>query len=156
MSPYRRYRRSDPRRHALHYLHSVGRRGTVLTLLGALWVGMGLGVLVTPSSELYWMLAVADVPRGIAWIGTGLLALWFARKPQGVDAPGFAALYLMPAYRVIAYSVGTWEYMTGTAVGLGGSARGIVQVLMYAAVVFLVAVIAGWAEPGKDPAEGDA
>ena len=148
--PYRRYRRADPRRHLSRYLQSVGRRGTVLTLLGVLWLGMGVGVLVTPSSELYWMLAVADVPRGLAWIGTGLLALWFARKPQGEDAPGYFALYLMPAYRVVAYSVGTWEYLTGAEVGLGGSARGIVQVLMFLTVMILIAVIAGWKEPPTD------
>lgn len=154
MSPYRRFHRADPRRHALHYLTSVGRRGAVLTILGALWTFMGLSVILTPPSEVYSMLGGLEHLRGAGWITTGAIALWHARKPQGEDAPGYAALYLMPAYRIVAYLVGTWEYIAGPNIGLGGSARGVVNVVIFAAILFLIAIVAGWAEPTPDRTDG--
>lgn len=145
--PYRRYRRADPRRHLYHYLTKFGRRGSILTILGAIWIGTGLSIIVTPPSEVYSLLSGWEWARGLAWIATGCAALWFARKPQGEDAWGFTALYLMPAYRVIAYAAGMVNYFIEPEIGAGGSARAIVQVFTWLTIMVLIAVMAGWPEP---------
>ena len=145
--PYRRYGHADPRRYVMHYLTKFGRRGAILTLIGVVWIGMGVSILITPPSEIYYLISIGSWPRALVWILTGCVALWYARKPQGEDALGFLALYLMPAYRVVAYVVGMINYLIEPDLGTGGSARAIVQVLTWLTIMVLVSVIAGWSEP---------
>lgn len=144
---YRRYLRVDPRRYMFHYLTKFGRRGAVLTILGIMWIATGIGIMITPPSEVYFLLSGWKWLRGLVWIGTGLLALWFARKPQGEDALGFGALYLAPAFRVVAYGTGGINYLIEPEFGAGGSARAIVQVFTWTTIIIVIAVMAGWSEP---------
>lgn len=145
--PYRRYSHADPRRYVLHYLTKFGRRGTILTLLGVVWVGMGVSILITPPSEVYYLISIGTWPRALVWMLTGCVALWYARKPQGEDALGFLALYLMPSFRVVAYGAGGVNYLIEPEFGAGGSARAIVQVFTWTTIIIVIAIMAGWSEP---------
>ncbi|MEO5745787.1 MAG: hypothetical protein ABIQ53_14520, partial [Terracoccus sp.] len=104
----------------------------------------GVSALITPPSPTYFLLAHWAGARACVWIVTGLIAIAYARRRQGADAPGFLALYLMAAYRVAAYSLGFIHWLLP---GDGGDARGIVGVFAWTTVVILIIAISGWAEP---------
>lgn len=117
---------------------SMGRRGAILCTLGILWMLIGLGIAVSGYTSPRPLALLAFFPhiQAVAWILTGAVAMVYAWKPQGDDAPGFLALYVMVGYRVFAYVVdwgsGHPESMVGTTFWL------VVMVMVY--------TIAGWRE----------
>lgn len=153
MSPHRRYRHGDPRRTATRirvWWQRIGRRGQVLTGLGLTWVLSGITVFATPGSKSYLLLSIWQTPRAILWIGTGLVAIIFAGRPQGDDTPGWLALYFMAGYRVLAYAHGFIDWLVSPHVpGLPGDGdpRGIVGVIAWGVIAWLIYKIAGWPEP---------
>lgn len=147
VSPYRQYHVLDPRRHYLRSTAGLGRRGTVLALLGIVWIAQGLTVLLAPSSPTYYLLANFEPARAIGWIATGVVAVAYAARPQGDDAPGFLSLYVMAAYRVVAYSAGFVAWMIPG--GVDGNPRGIVGIFSWFVILLAIVVIAGWHEPSR-------
>jgi len=147
VSPYRQYHALDPRHHYLRATTQLGRRGTVLALLGIVWIAQGLTVLLAPSSPTYYLLANFELARAIGWIVTGVVAVAYAARLQGDDAPGFLALYVMAAFRVVAYSTEFVAWMIpGGAVG---NPRGIVGVFSWLVILLAIVVMAGWHEPAR-------
>lgn len=149
MSPYRKYHVLDPRHHYVHATSRLGRRGTVLTLLGIVWVLQGTTVLLAPSSPTYYLLANFEVIRALGWMVTGVIAVAYAARPQGDDAPGFLALYIMAAYRVAAYAVGFVAWLIPG--GLDGNPRGVVGIFSWLVILLAIVIIAGWHEPTRRP-----
>lgn len=147
MSPYRRYHRYDPRRYVLQANIVLGKRGTVLALLGMIWIAQGVSALVTPPSADHLLLNVWSWPRAAAWVATGIVALWCSRKPQGKDALGFLALYVMAAYRVLAYLVSFAIWLVPD--DHGGSPRAVVGVMSWVTIIIFIVILAGWDEPDR-------
>lgn len=143
--PYRQIPRWHPRRYVVHAETVLGRRGTVLALLGGLWLLVGASCLAIPPSGDYWLLSGPGWPRAIGWIITGAVAIWYANRPQGQDAIGFLALYLMAAFRVAAYGLSFIMWVAPG--GYPGTARGLVGATTWIAVILLIVVVAGWREP---------
>lgn len=150
--PYRRYHHADPRRHITHLRLILGRRGAALAFLGVLWICTGLSTWLVPPSSSYLLLSDGEILRGGAWVATGIVALLHAPRRQGHDALGFLALYLMPAYRVIAYGLGFLDWVAH-GVGGPGDPRGLVGVLAWLVVLVFVVLVAGWPEPHDDTEE---
>lgn len=146
--PHRRYKHVDPRRYYTRFTTAIGRRGTVLLLLGLIWLFSGLSVFTAPESTSYSLLQSNELLRGGAWIFTGLVAIVTARVPPGRDAWGFLALYFMAAYRVAAYAIEFLEWMFPG--GNGGNPRGIVGALAWITILILIVVVAGWKEPTEE------
>lgn len=120
-------------------LGRLGRRGAVLVILGALWILVGVNVLAVDYDP---PLALSTTPaiQSALWIGTGFVACAFSVRPQGQDAPGFLALYVMVGYRCTAYA---FEWADGR-----GSA--VVGLLVWVAIAALILIIAGWREAGDE------
>lgn len=130
------------------YKRHLGRRGILLGLLGAIWVLQGVGVIFTPASESYWLLAHGAGFRAAAWVATGLVAIAYAGRPQGDDAPGFLALYVMAGFRIVSYGIDTVRALLP---GDDGNARGLIGVLAWLTVLTVIIVISGWSEPEETP-----
>lgn len=141
--PYRRYSVVDPRRHYIRMTSELGRRGTVLVLLGIVWIFQGVTIVLTPTPSTYELLSGYDAIRSAAWFITGALAIVFARIPQGFDAVGFVSLYIMAAYRIFAY---TFSFALWLLPSEGGNPRGIVGMLSWTTILIMIAMVAGWRE----------
>lgn len=146
--PYRQIPRWDPHRYLVHAEVSLGRRGSVLALLGGLWLLVGVSCVVVPPSGDYWLLSGDGWPRAIGWFVTGAVAIYYARKEQGKDALGFLALYLMAAFRIAAYGLAFILWVTPG--GNPGTPRGLVGATTWVAVVLLIVIVAGWREPSHE------
>lgn len=141
----KRHPRWHPQRYIVRYAANFGRRGVCLALLGAMWLLVGLSCVVIPPSDDYWLLSGPGWPRALGWLITGALAIVYSRRPQGDDALGFVALYVMAAFRIAAYGLAFIQWVaTG---GEQGNPRGIVGATTWIAVLMLVVVVAGWREP---------
>lgn len=127
----------------------VGRRGAILLIFGGLWVVLGVSVLDEPESSLLHEVLSPQI-RSTMWVSTGLVAALHAFRPPGIsDAIGFAALYVMPALRVLSYSL-AW----GASVmpGLGPGDPDAWRLLaVYSAILGAVVVMSGWAEEAPIP-----
>lgn len=151
--PHRKYKRTQLKRYSTYFSHTLGFRGRMLLLFGAIWIGNGLAVIGAPGNPTYPMLNEWDSVRATAWIVTGAIACWAAWRSPGLgDRPGFAALYIMALYHLIAYGIPFIDWMTG---GGGGSARGITGVLLWLAIIGVIILTAKWPEPSRVE-EGDA
>ena len=133
-------------------------RGQILAVYGLVWVGMGLNVThdgdpATWSTLVPFNLVPPHV-RGGLWIITGLLAVLYAIRPRCIhsDGLGFAALYVMPAWRVLAF---TWSW-AGAHIDLGGPGypRGWVWALLHLVMVVAVMRVASWPNPPKASDKG--
>ena len=118
----------------------LGRRGAVLTILGGIWTLIGVNVLAVGYDPTPALLSVTPSLRGALWVATGIAAALFAWRPQGQDAPGFLALYVMVAYRCVAYIVDIATGRTTAAVGL----------LAWLGIAALILIVSGWREAGDD------
>lgn len=144
---YRKHSRLSPLRYWLQLGQRVGRRGFVLILLGTIWVFTGLSALTGPEPQNVPMLAEFDALRSLAWISTGILGIYAAFQAR--DRLGFIALYIMAAYRFLAY---VFSFISWAA-GWGGNGRGLAAASMWLVIILLLILIAGWDEP--NPREGD-
>ena len=136
----------------------VDYRGQILAVYGLVWVGVGLATLVD-RDPLAWAALEPFVLfpspwRAILWIGTGLLALAYSVRPRIIanDGLGFAALYVMPAWRVLAF---TWSWID-TYVDLGGPGypRGWVWAFLHLVMIVAVMRVASWPNPPKASDKG--
>lgn len=123
----------------------LGKRGQILLIFGAVWVGVGAGVLYEGDPAAWDDLPAfswwTPTTRGLAWIATGLIAIVYALRPLRLrrDTIAFVALYIMPAWRVLAFTV-EW---------FGGYSRGWIWALTYGCMVATVMICASWPEPPR-------
>ena len=128
----------------------LGRRGMILATLGTFWVITGLATWVAPDpSAAYPLLATAHTLRATVWVATGIIAIIYARRPQGRDAAGWLALYFMAAWRVIAYGHGFLLWCVGAE---GASFRAIFGIASWASLIVVIRVCSGWPEHPEDQA----
>lgn len=116
----------------------LGWRGLTMAGVGACWVVVGLGLILTVRPAVND--AVGPLIRimpleawGGVWIASGILGLVGGVMRPGRDMWGFAAIVLMPAYWALSYLF---------AAVSGEYSPGWVTVPVYGAVILLVAVIA--------------
>lgn len=136
-------------RHARRYLRRLGRRGVILATLGVLWIVTGAVTLIAPDPSAYYpLLSVWHVPRAVAWVVTGAVAIWAAHQPQGRDAYGWVGLYLMAAYRVLAYGhvllLMAFDQTDATL-------RATFSLAAWLALLVVIRVCSGWREHHDDP-----
>lgn len=125
----------------------LGYRGSMLLALGVCWVILGVGVLDSTSSINPSLLheRIPHEVRGWAWIITGLVAIAYAWRPTGIhDAPGYLALYLMPAIRVVSYGLAWLDHLL--PIGGTGYALGWRFAAIYLAMLAAVIISAGHPE----------
>lgn len=146
--PYRRYSRLNPQRYYTALTTKLGRRGTVLCLLGLLWLLQGMAILSEEATTPYVLFDIFDLQRAIVWIVTGAIALASARHPPGSDVVGFISLYIMAAYNVLGYLVGfiTWIVPDGN----DGAPQGFLGAIFWTVVLVLIVVVSGWEENAKE------
>lgn len=158
MSPYRRYRRYDARRYAVQLQHRLGRRGTILLLLGVIWIATGIQDAIGPPSDDYALLSdrlpIVGKPlltelRAATWVTTGAAAMVFAWRRH--DAWGWVALYVMTSYRLIAYGLDA----TGWWSDAPSNGRGWVGVLIWLSILIVLAVCSGWPETDREGGADD-
>lgn len=146
--PWRRYKPIDPRHHYIRARAHLGRRGFFLVLLGIIWIAQGVAAITAPGSTSYLLLAHGWGLRAAVWIITGAVAIWYSTRPQGEDALGFLALYLMAAYRAVAYGVGF--LMWALPNGQDGDPRGVIGLLSWGVVIVAILIVAGWRESPEE------
>lgn len=140
-----------------HHFPVRGPRAQVLLILGLIWIMQGVGLL-TPSGEaLGWvhipLLSGHEHWRAAGWIATGAVGVLFALRPRAIanDGIAFAALYVMPAYRLLAYTLAWLDSLL--PLGGHGYSRGWLSALVYLALVRLIVICAGWSDPMPHPRE---
>ncbi|MCX4801797.1 hypothetical protein OG594_09050 [Streptomyces sp. NBC_01214] len=119
----------------------LGRRGTILSCYGIVWILYGFGQLVTPQPDQRGLkLALTLFPLdtwGWLWIVAGIIAIACAWAPPGRDAAGFAALVLIVLPWMATY-LAAWI--------TGDSPRGWVAAAIWMLICIPVMVVAGWPE----------
>ena len=131
----------------------LGRRGACLTLLGIIWLCVGVSTALSDGPPDYVMLNGWGHVRGALWIATGAVAMLYAWKPQGRDWPGFVALYLMAGYRFVAYMFGFAQWLNSEH-GEQGSAHGAIGAFTWLIIIVLIVTVAGWRESADDERRG--
>lgn len=151
--PLRNVKRSGWRKWLPRTAKQVGRRGTVLLILGFLWLLLGYSVLLDmdiPTADpagVFHLMIPAEI-RGFLWMLTGGIAMCGAFRPPGFsDAFGWAALYAMPALRMVSYLSGWLDWVV--PFGTTGYERGWVPAITWGVIVALIATCAGWPEPAR-------
>lgn len=131
-----------------------GRRAVALLLLGTVWTLYGFALLTGAPHDRFSgdgrLLHVFDHPVwGALWVLCGAITVAVGlRGRRGRDTPGFHALFV-PA--------GSWTALHVIAVvtsvatgGAEGAPRGGAPMLIWATVVGLILLIAGWSDPKDD------
>jgi hypothetical protein len=122
----------------------LGRRGTILSCYGIVWLLVGWGQIVQPQPDQRGLqVALALMPLSAwawCWIAAGLIALASAWAPPGRDAAGFVALVLVVVPWMTTY-LATWL--------LGAYPRGWAAAAVWAAITVPIMVVLGWAEPPR-------
>ena len=116
-----------------------GPRTPLMLALGALWIAVGIGVLVgqapePPAAPHTW---IPDLLRSAVWIGSGLAAL-IAAPAQSWGA--LILLIVMPAVRVGSYLWGWLVWVTPA--GDPGDPAGLYRSLFALAMILAVAATA--------------
>jgi fatty acid desaturase len=119
----------------------LGRRGAILLSYGTVWALYGYGQIISPQPDQRGLtLATNWLPLhawGWIWITAGLIAVFSAWLPQGVDWAGFLVLPLIDLPWMLSYLV-SWMQ--------GDFPRGWVAAAVWAVIVVPVIVVAGWRE----------
>lgn len=122
----------------------LGRRGTILSCYGTVWLLIGWGQLVQPQPDQRGLvLLLSWAPLQVwawCWIVAGLVALVCAWLPQGRDAPGFVALVVIVVPWLASYLV-SWF--------LGVYPRGWAAAAVWTAITVPIMVVLGWQEPPR-------
>ena len=150
MSPYRKFKKRNPRRWWGWLRCNLGRRGIILATLGMVWVIIGLGTFDTdPSGNYPWLTNHwwwEDI-RATVWIATGIFAICCARLGEGKDSMGYVALLIMALYRLSAYGVEWLQWVITTQLPFisdhvedGGVARGLQGAAIWLAVASLILI----------------
>lgn len=124
-----------------------GKRGAALLVVGALWIALGAATWVLPNSDTYLLLSAGGYLRGALWAGTGAFAMGYALRAPGADAPGFALLYAMPAFQMLAFLWGFARWALPWVPG-PGTPGGVAAALGWLGVMVLIRLMANWPEPG--------
>jgi hypothetical protein len=136
-----------------------GRRGAWLIVLGSVWCFFGVGVLLDPTAPRSWV-AYEYAPvlvHAAAWWVTGGVALWQGmRGPNRTDTPGHVALYVMPAIRVLSFTLSWLIWLGSTALVAAGVcettigwAGGWYAALVWSLVSVMLRLIADWPNPRR-------
>lgn len=125
----------------------LGRRGALLTCLGALYLLYGYGLLVEPLVNTVSFQLLVDVwPVDVwawLWVASGGAAVACAWLPQGRDWVGFTALYPIAMAWGLASFVSWWPR--------GDNPRGWVGAAVWVVLGGVITVGSGWAEPVRLP-----
>lgn len=122
----------------------------ILATLGTFWIGTGLATIVAPDpGTSVPLLTIGTGIRATLWIVTGAAAVAAAHVTQGRDAFGWAALYVMAAWRSIAYGHGLLIWALGHP---DASFRAVFGLAAWAALIVIIRVCSGWPEHPEDPA----
>lgn len=128
-------------------LKRMGRRGTVLALLGACWIARGLSILHdpglnNPDDAILHNLLPAWL-RVSLWTLTGLTAILTAWNVKRQDI-GWAALIFLPLERVVSHlwSVAMWV-VPGPPSGTWHSA---IYIIYWVTLVCVIVLLASWRE----------
>jgi hypothetical protein len=136
-----------------------GRRGAWLLMFGGLWIVFGLGQLLEPTPARSWVLYehLPVIVEAVAWWITGAVAVGVGLRGHArPDALGHVALYLMPAIRVLSFTLSWLIYAvssTGAALGLWhthmGWSGGWYAALVWSLISVMLRLIADWPNPGR-------
>lgn len=134
-----------------------GFRGTWLIVMGLLWILFGIGILIAPYEPRPWVLfeMVPPIYRAPLWWATGGLALWQGlRGPRSDDSLGHVALYVMPATRLVSFTVAwvvhgcSWVLVQfGQLDHTVGLAQGWYAALIWGVLSVMLALAAAWPNP---------
>lgn len=131
-------------RAARRLMRMLGRRGAILLSYGTVWALYGYGILISPLPNQPGLQLATDLlplrAWGWLWIAAGLIALFSAWLPQGVDWAGFLALPLIVLPWMLSYFT-SWLQ--------GDFPRGWIASAVWAAIAVPVLVVAGWREPAR-------
>ncbi|MFE2324579.1 hypothetical protein ACFXD5_11790 [Streptomyces sp. NPDC059385] len=127
----------------------LGRRGTILSCYGIVWILYGFGQLVTPQPDQRGLtLALSVFPLvvwGWLWIVAGIIAMACAWAPPGRDAAGFIVLVLIALPWMVTY-LAAWITRD--------LPRGWVAAAIWMLICIPIMVVAGWPEaPRRKRAE---
>ncbi len=140
-------------------LRHFNKRGQILLIFGLIWVSIGFSVLDQPVAAGQEHLIFTNIPtqlRVSAWIVTGFIAAAAAFRPVQVKSDDYAffALYIMPAERVLIFTVGYIDYhVPGLTVGpvevfgTPGYSRGLYSALIWLVIISAVIVCSRWPDP---------
>jgi len=123
---------------------TLGRRGTILSCYGIVWILYGFGQLVTPQPDqrgLKLALHVLSLDTWAwLWIAAGVIAIACAWAPPGRDAAGFVSLVLIVVPWMASY-LAAWITRDFP--------RGWVAAAIWMLICIPVLVVAGWPEPPR-------
>jgi hypothetical protein len=141
----------------LWFADRFGWRGGWLILLGLAWLAFGVGVFLEPLPPRPWVLyeTLPGLGQAIGWWLTGAVAIWQGTRGRvRDDSLGHVALYLMPAVRLISFTVSWLIYLGSYALHqLGvvdatiGYSAGWFGALIWVLVSAMLAWVAGWPNP---------
>lgn len=133
-----------PRRVLRRLSRRLGRRGTILSCYGVVWLLIGWGQIVQPQPDQRGLsLLLSRAPLQVwawGWIVAGLIALVCAWLPPGRDAAGFVALVLIVVPWMTSY-LASWI--------LGVYSRGWAAAAVWTAITVPIMVVLGWPEPPR-------
>lgn len=143
-----------PRRVYAYARNVLGRRGSLLTILGLAWMAMGLAVPFRAEEGHLVLLNVLAPLRATLWVVTGAVAVVVARRRE--DRAGWLALYLMAAYRAVAFSAGAVAVALDgvSAADLPVLADDVSRAVTWVAVLAAIRICSGWREHPEDLTTG--
>lgn len=134
-----------------------GYRGTCLIILGTIWILFGISTSIDaqPRHELVLHEHLPPWLHTGAWIFTGALAVVAGlRGKHRDDTFGMTALMVLPMIRMLSFLASWLVYLVlsawhwyDPAVEVAGYARGWYSASVWALVVTLLVLVAGWPNP---------
>ena len=137
-----------------------GWRGVWLIVAGSVWIALGVGQFFFPLPINRWVLFqhLPNAALAAGWWSTGLVAVGQGLRSSAFDdrpdTLGHVALYLMPAVRVVSYSlawlmsVGGWiAGQLGYHIGSVGDTNAWYTSLVWLLVSLMLVVAASWPNP---------
>lgn len=144
-------------------IRQVGRRGTLLGLLGVLWAALGIGFATSPQPRfadgadmlvLRWIDDITSPWLGLLWVVCGLVSLGCAiaryRSPR--DDYGFVAL-VFPAVVWGVFYVWSWVAFLFPSYPEVGRPNSWLAALVYWSVALILLFVSRWPDP-DDPHAG--
>lgn len=125
----------------------VGRRGTVLLVLGLVWVVVGVSIPGAPEPQFEHVHEMLGDPTRVAlWAVPGLVAIYTALAGKDhSDVWAFRMLIAAPAIRAASY-LWSW-FLAVVPPPFDGDPRGWSPAAVWLLVTVLVRTIAGWRNP---------
>lgn len=132
-----------------------GRRATWLITLGGVWIAHGLGHLLEPAAVHPWVLHT-QVPAwvlALAWTATGAISVAVGLQGRHpLDWLGHAALYVMPAVKVVSFTFAWLLWLGDIILDLDaalGWAGGWYPALIWLIVSVALRLVASWPNPDQ-------